>query len=143
VPTYDPQQVFLTFANNRIVGYAAGTFIKASRNEDGYMLTIGADGSGARVKNANHSGRFEITLLASSPANDVLAALAITDELGGVGFGSAFLKDGSGTMLASAQSAWIVKHADAERGKELSEVSWVIETDVLFLQQGGTTLPPA
>jgi len=140
--TYDPQKVSLSVAGNTITGYAAGTFIKATRNEDGWMLTIGADGGGARTRNANKSGRVEITLLASSPSNDVLQAQAIVDELEATGVGPLLVKDGSGTAVASAGNSWIVKHPDLERGKELGEITWIIETEALAIQNGGTTQIP-
>lgn len=136
--TYDPQQVTLSVQGETIVGYAPGTFIKAMRAEDAYMLTIGADGSGARTKNANRSGSFEITLLASSPSNALLASIAIDDEDDGSGVGPTQVADLSGTALARAQFSWIKKHADLERAKELGEVTWTIDTNYLEIQQGGT-----
>jgi hypothetical protein len=142
VPTYDPQKTSITFDGATIIGYGGSTFMKASRNEDAYLLTIGADGHGVRTRNANRSGRMEITLLASSPGNDILQAIAHEDELNADGVGSFMFKDASGTALASAQNAWVVKIPDLERAKEMGEVTWIIETDLLQLQQGGTVQAP-
>jgi hypothetical protein len=142
VPTYDPQKTSVTFDGNTIIGYGGSTFMKAARNEEAYVLTVGADGRSCRTRNANRSGRMEITLLASSPANDVLQSIAIEDELNADGVGSFLFKDASGTALAAAQNAWVVKIPDLERAKELGEVTWVIETDLLNIQQGGTTQAP-
>lgn len=136
--TYDPQKVSISVNNQTIVGFAPDTFIKAARAEEAFKLTIGADGNGARTRNANRSGAIEITLLASSPSNDILQAQAITDEDLGTGVGPAMIKDNSGTALASAQNSWIQKIPDLERAKELGNVTWVIETDLLRIQQGGT-----
>lgn len=141
MPTYDPLKVTLSFAKATITGYGAGTFIKASYNEDLYSLTIGADGAGARVRNANQSGKVEFTLLASSPSNDVLMAVAALDRSLGQGIAPLLCKDGNGAALAQAQNAWIVKPPDLERGKELGEVTWTLETDNLQLVQGGMILP--
>lgn len=136
--TYNPQKVSLAVLGNTISGFAAGSFIKVSRAEDGFMLTIGADGSGARTRNANRSGTFEITLLASSASNDVLSALAVEDELNADGVGPTLIKDASGTAFASAQNSWVKKIPDLERAKELGEVTWVIESDNIDVFVGGT-----
>lgn len=140
--TYDPQKVKLVINNITVVGYAPGTFIKAMRNEDGYTLQTGADGFGCRSKNANKSGRFEITLQAASPTNDALSVMAALDEASGAGVGPSILRDISGgsATKASAQNSWVVKQPDIERAKETGEVTWTIETDVLELYTGG--IPP-
>ena len=136
--TWDPQKFTISIAGITVVQYAPGTFIKAMRNEDAFTLTVGADGIGTRTRNANRSGRFEVTLMASSPSNDALQALAALDEASGAGVGAALVKDLSGTAFASGQNAWVVKIPDIERAKELGEVTWIIETDLIQLSQGGT-----
>ncbi len=137
--TYDPAKVTLSMGGNNIVGFAPGTFVKCARNEDAYTLSVGADGLGARTRNANRSGTIEITLKADSPSNDLLSAQAALDELSGEGVGAALVKDGTGTTVASAENAWIKKLPDIERAKELGEVTWTFETDLLQLTVGGTT----
>lgn len=136
--TYDPAKVSLSFGKLSVIGFSDGTMVKAYRNEDTFSIKIGGDGHGTRVKNANRSGRIEFTLKNSSPSNDQLQAIAILDELSGGGINPAFVKDGSGTALAQGQNAWIVKIADLERAKELGDVTWIVETDLLSIQQGGT-----
>jgi Bacteriophage KPP10, Structural protein ORF10 len=128
--SYDPTEVTVSFNGLTIDGYGPGTFIKVSRNEDSWSLQIGNSGSGARSRNPNKSGRFEFTLLESSPANGLLSAVALADELRGEGVGEVQVKD-RGTLLAkcSGQNAWIVKPPDFERAKEVGEVTWVIESD--------------
>jgi len=134
---WDPTKFTMSVGANTIVEYAAGTFIKASFDEDQYSLEIGADGRGCRIRNANEAGKFEITLLKSSPSNDLLSAQAILDRQTGQGVVPIQVKDGNGAAVASAQNAWIVKMADLERGKELGEVTWTIQTDKLEMVQGG------
>lgn len=134
---WDPQKFKITVGAISVVQFAAGTFIKASFNEDLYSLEIGADGGGCRVRNANESGRFEITLLKSSPTNDLFSALAILDRQSGLGIVPVQVKDLSGTAVANAEHAWVVKPADIERGKELGDVTWILETEKLELVQGG------
>lgn len=136
--TYDPSKVTMSFGDIVPEGYAKGTFVKASRNEEAFSLDVGSDGNAARTANANKSGRVTFTLMAESPSNDQLQAQALLDEQSGAGVAPVFVKDNSGTALAHAANAWIVKQADLERAKEAGEVEWVIETNFLEIQQGGT-----
>lgn len=135
--TWDPQKFIITIGAINAVQFAPGTFIKAMFNEDLYSLEMGADGEGCRIRNANESGRFEITLLKSSPTNDLLAALSALDRASGQGVVPVQVKDGNGSAVASAGNAWVVKPADLERGKELGDVTWILETDKLKMTQGG------
>lgn len=136
--TYDPTEVTVSYNGLTIDGYAAGTFVKAMRNGDGWTLQMGNSGSGARSRNPDKSGRLEFTLLTSSPANASLMAFAIADELSGSGVGECQVKD-RGTLLGkvAAQNAWIVKIPDWERAKEVGEVTWTIETDNLQVYHDG------
>lgn len=136
--TYDPTEQTIVFNGVLIDGYAPGTFIKASRNEDGWTFHASNSGGGARARNPNKSGRFEFTLLASSPSNGVLSAFAVADELTAQGVGECLVKDRS-TLAAQcfAQNAWIVKHADYERMKEVGEITWIVETDDLGIAHDG------
>ncbi len=134
---WDPQKFTIVIGANAMTQFAAGTFIKASFNEDLYSLEIGADGSGCRIRNANESGRFEITLLKSSMSNDLLSAQAALDRQTGQGVVPVQVKDGNGAAVASGRNVWIVKIADLERGKELGDVTWILETDKLNLTNAG------
>lgn len=134
---WDPTRFKITVGAISVVEFAAGTFIKASYNNDLYSLEIGADGRGCRIRNADESGRFEITLLKSSPSNDLLSALAILDRQAGTGIVPVQVKDLNGTAVAACEHGWVVKPADIERGKELGEVTWILETEKLSLIQGG------
>ncbi len=48
--TYDPTRVKLNIAGITVVGFAPGTFVKVSRNEDLMMLQMGADGIGCHAR---------------------------------------------------------------------------------------------
>lgn len=136
--SYDPTEVTFSYNGQVIDGYAAGTFIKASRNQDTWTLQMGNSGKGARSRNPDKSGRVELTLLTSSPANAILAAFAAADELRGEGVGELLIKD-RGTELAScqAQNAWVIKPPDWERAKEVGEVTWTIESDEIYIAHDG------
>ncbi len=135
--TYDPQKFQIIVFGVPLVGYA-DTFMKAGRNEDGYKLSMSADGFGARVKNANKSGRFEATLKRSSPSNDYLAGLAIEDEITAANVGVTAIQDSSGTGFANAFESWVVKQGDIEGSNDIGDITWIIETWLLEIKPGGT-----
>lgn len=136
--SYDPTEQTIVFNGVTIDGYGAGTFIKVSRAEDGWSYQPSNSGGGARSRNPNKQGTFEFTLLAASPSNGVLSQFAIEDELSGQGVGECQVKDRS-TLLAScfAQNAWVKKHPDYERMKEIGEITWIIESDAIDITHDG------
>lgn len=136
--SYDPQECNIAFNGLIIDGFGAGTFIKVSRNEDAYTFQPSNSGGGARSRNPNKSGRFEFTLLAASPSNALLSAIAQADEIRGEGIGECQVKDRStASAKCSSQNAWIVKIPDWERAKEVGEVTWIIEADQVDIVHDG------
>lgn len=136
--TYDAAKHLFSFAGQLIAnGFGPDTWLKVSRNNDGFTLTKGASGEGTRSKTNDNSGTVELTLMADSQANDILAAIGVADELSGTGVGALFIKEFNGTTRVSAGSAWIKKLPDLERAKEVGTVTWVFECDDLELFAGG------
>lgn len=135
--TYDPALVNVSFSGLPLTGFAPDSFLKVSRNEDGFALTVGAGGEAARSQSRNRSGEVTITLMATSQANDLLSAIANADELAGTGVGTLFIKELNGTTLVMAESAWVKKMPDMERGKEITEVEWVFTCADLSMFLGG------
>jgi hypothetical protein len=135
--TYDPAQIICSFLGNILIGFADGTFVKAERAEDQFMLKVGAGGESARARNRNRSGTIAFTLLATSPSNDILSAAATADELAGTGVGTVQVKDLNGLSLALAATAWVKKKPSVEFGKEVGTREWVLETNNLDIFVGG------
>ena len=135
--TYDPALVVPSFAGNKLGGFADGTFIEVERNEDGFTLAVGASGETVRAQSRNRSGRITFTVLQSSVTNDILSAMANDDELLGTGVGEFQLVEINGTTLVHAQNAWVMKAPKIERGKEISNVVWVLEADSIEIYAGG------
>lgn len=134
---YNPKDVSVVFAGKIISGWADGSMIKAGRNEQAWTLKVGVDGEGTRSKTNNKSGKVTITLMQSSASNDDLNALALADEISNAGSGTFLMRDGSGRTLVSAANMWIQKTADADFEREVKERTWVLETDVLAISNGG------
>lgn len=135
--TYDPKDYSLIVGGHIVEGFADGTFINASRNEDTWALSVGADGEGARAKSNNKSGTFVITLMHTSRSNTVLSGFHNADELNNGGQVPVLLKDNNGDTVIEATTAWVRKPADVERGKEISNTEWTLETDKMTMLVGG------
>jgi hypothetical protein len=132
VKTFDPAQFSCIVGGKIMKGFADGTFIRVERNEQAYNLKVGVDGEGTRVKSNNKSGKVTITLMQSSESNEALSAFAAADELSNSGAVPLLLKDGTGTTIMSAATAWVQKYPDAEFAKEATTRAWVLETDELI-----------
>lgn len=135
--TYDPAQVIVNVDGRDISGYADGTFVNVARNADAFTLTVGADGESTRAKSNNKSGRFTFTLQQSSPSNDILDEIATSDELNNTGAVAVLVSDKSGTTIAQAQVAWVVKKPDSGFAKETENREWILETGNLEYTVGG------
>lgn len=138
--TYDPGRVIISLFGANITGFADGTFIKIERNSDTFVKTVGADGKVARARQRDRSARITLTLLQTSPSNDVLSAAAEADEIAGTGVGTFLMTDLNGTTEASAPNAWVAKPAAIEDGKEVGEREWMIDVDELDQNIGGQLL---
>lgn len=136
--TYDPKAHSFIVGGRPITGWAED-FLEVERNEDAWTLMTGASGESTRAKNANKSGRFRITLLASSEDNDYLMGLLLADETTGNGTVPVYHKDNRGTTLNTAATAWIVKSPTQGFGKDGGTRTWELETDELIHFAGGNT----
>lgn len=137
VKTFDPKAVEIILAGISFEGYADGTFVTVARDNDSFSSLVGSDGEGARALSNDKSGTITATLLQTSVTNAALSALANLDEATGDGVGPLLIKDNSGTTLVSAETAWILKPADIEFGREISNREWTIKTDSLTMLHGG------
>lgn len=138
--TYDPLAIIAVFKGVTINGYADGTFVKVERSEDTWSDQIGCDGEHTRIRSRNRSGMITFTLVAGSPVNQLLAAIALADEQFGSGVGPITVKDANGLDLHTGESAWIVKPADAEYKKEAGDREWRIRVKDLQTNSGGSVL---
>lgn len=137
MPAYDPKKVPFSWGTIVATQYGKDNLVKVAYNEDQFTYQPSATGRGARSLNGNRSGRFTVTLLATSPTNDLFMAQALADLASGAGSQPALCKDLQGLAYAHGDSAWCVKIPDLERAKEVGEVEWVFEVDELQISQAG------
>ncbi|MCP4570696.1 MAG: DUF3277 family protein [FCB group bacterium] len=140
--TYASDQVFVTFGPITMNdGRDDGDFCVVEQNEDAFALQIGTDGEACRSKSNNRSGTITITLMASSPTNDLLSAMYNVDiNSNGDGINPMGVVDLSGTSLFAAEKAWIKKPPSTTFSRESGSREWVFETNVLVQHHGGNAL---
>lgn len=136
---YDGGKVTFVWGNIVATGLADGSWVTVERDEDGFSLYIGTDGSGTRARSNNRAGTITVRLAQSSATNDAYSAQYALAENGvpGAGVYPAMLRDNSGRTLVQAQNAWIQKLPSSEFGREATEREWVFRTEKLEMLVGG------
>lgn len=135
--TLDPSQYAISFLGQQIVGWADGDVCSVEYDADAFTKYVGTGGEGARSKSLNRGATITLRLMSTSPSNDILSAAAEADRLTGQGAGPFFAKDGSGRTAALAPTAWVKKMPAKPFGKEVGEIEWQLDTDLLELFVGG------
>ena len=137
VHTYDPANVIVSIGGTPMSGFADGTFVMVSRDEDAFSKVSGADGEVSRAKSNNRSGSLTLTLMQTSMSNDILSAIALLDEVSNTGIVPVLVKEiGTDTILMSGEG-WIKKIPDASYGKEVENREWVLDLATVNMFEGG------
>ncbi len=129
IRTYNAGRVTVIFNGFNITGFADGTFVNVTQQNDGITTQVGADGELARAVNTDRRCTVTVTLQQTSPANDFLSTMYSVDALTcGGRIGPILIQDLCGDTIFAASDAWIVKPADIEFGKEVMTRAWAIHT---------------
>lgn len=136
---FDPKLVVVNFAGQRLLMLAEGQHITAERDEDAYAKTVGTGGDVIRSRNNNRSGSVKLSIMASSPSNDFLSAMARADELGGAGGGGLDIADLNGTTVVTAPQAWVKKIPGLVVAKDAADMTreWEFDCAELDIFIGG------
>ncbi|MCR1838607.1 DUF3277 family protein [Pasteurella caecimuris] len=126
--TYAPDKVTVLIGAHIASGFADGTFIDIEEVSDGVQSVAGADGEVARAMSADPRKKITFTVLQTSDTNDVLSGLYKADQISKNATFSIAVKDLRGNTTFAASTAWIVKSAKIEFGKEVGSREWTIET---------------
>lgn len=130
---YAPSDVSITIAGlYSVTGFAEGTFVRISKDTQQTTTTRAMDGTMSRIKSPDTGWKVEITLAQSSSANDVFSTLWNVDKVTGMGKFPLFIKDGSGSTMFMASTAWIEEVPDIIFSNQLETRTWrFAATDVL------------
>jgi hypothetical protein len=136
--TYDPKKISIIFFGIPLEGFADGTFVSATRSNDSFTKTSGADGIVSRSKSNDTGAEVTVTLAQTSTSNAILSGFMIADELKSAGAGPLIIKDSGGSTLFFAAAAWIRKPADITNAKEIENREWIFDTADSAFFVGGT-----
>lgn len=140
VRTYDPANVLVLIGGIPMSGFADGTFVMVTRDEDAFTKVSGADGETSRAKSNNRSGELTLTLMQTSMSNDILSGFALLDEVSNAGIVPILVKEiGTLTILMSGEG-WIRKFPDASYSKDIENREWVFDLASLNMFEGGNPL---
>ena len=129
VRTYNPDRIVLLLGGVQAQGFDEDTFIEIAPLADAVTSKAGADGEVARSIGTDLRHTITITLMQTSPTNDVLSGLAAADRLtcGGAAF-PVLVQDLCGRTFFAAASAWVSQRPTQAFGREVGNRVWQLTT---------------
>ena len=126
--TYASNQVLIAAGNHAVSGYAEDSFISIDANGDGIMKKVGCDGEVSRAVSPDNTYTVKIALMQGSPSNKFFQGMYEKDRTSGDAIFPLLIKDLTGGVLFSADSAWVGKSASRGYGKDTTNREWEIAT---------------
>lgn len=139
--TYNPKEVHVILGGHPITGFADGTFVEVEFDSQQWNKVTGADAFTSRAKSNDYGGKVTITLLSTSPGNDIISTLWNKDRKDSSGVVPLMIKDASGRTKWSAKNAWVQQMPNQSFSKETEERAWVIDCAELIGDAGGNQEP--
>lgn len=137
-----PLDVIVTLDNHVVIGYAEGTFIQLTKEEDIYRIRRTADGCISRTRIESKVWTLDLTLAQSSPSNDMLTQLHLADIRGGGAKFPITIKDALGSTLFSDKQAWIQRLPDVTFSNAVETRVWRIYLPYASFNVGGNSYSP-
>ncbi|MBD7944711.1 MULTISPECIES: DUF3277 domain-containing protein [Psychrobacillus] len=123
IGTYDARKVVTTVGGIFITGYADGTMVKASKDNDNFEASSSAQGDAVVSINGDGMGTIEITLNQTSPSISVLDGFANARSMVPIWVNS----NNEVKEVVGGTKAMITKPADKEFGKSASSRVYTIK----------------
>ena len=126
---YSAKQVTVSLAGITINGFGEDDFVSIEKEADDFEDVAGADGEVARWDTNDPRTTINVTLLATSPTNQLLSALRRADKTtaGGAGVGVAVVRNRlSGGEVFRFDEAWIAKVPDVTYARGVGVRVWKI-----------------
>ena len=136
--TYSPEDVTITIGGfYGIEGVYDGSFVNVKKDLISHTATRTTDGIVARTKVVNSTYTIELTLMASSPSNDMLTRLWQLDELTSRGMFPLLIKDTRGTGYFFSTETWIEDVPALSYSNTIESYTWVLRSDRGMIHIGG------
>ncbi|TQR21797.1 phage structural protein [Psychrobacillus vulpis] len=123
IGTYDARKVVTTVGGIFITGYADGTMVKASKDNDNFEASSSAQGDAVVSINGDGMGTIEITLNQTSPSISVLDGFANARSMVPIWVNS----NNEVKEVVGGTKSMITKPADKEFGKSASNRVYTIK----------------
>ena len=124
---YDPKRVIVTLGAVIASGFADGTFVTITADEDNFSTYKGADGTVSRSNLNNTTATLKLELAQTSPTNSFLNKMMHLDKTTSAGSFPVKIKDLSGMSDHTGASCWIKKQPEQKFGKEVDTIAWEIQ----------------
>ncbi|AMR57311.1 hypothetical protein vB_PsyM_KIL3b_0065 [Pseudomonas phage vB_PsyM_KIL3b] len=135
---YSPNDVTITIAGlYSVTGFAEGTFVRITKDTQQVTTTRAMDGTMSRIKSPDTGWKVEITLAQSSSGNDILSTLWNADKVTGMGKFPLFIKDGSGSTMFMAATAWIEEIPEITFSSQMETRTWRFAATDVIVNIGG------
>jgi hypothetical protein len=135
---YSPSDVSITVAGlYSVTGFAEGTFVRISKDTQQATTVRAMDGTMSRIKSPDTGWKVEITLAQSSSGNDILSMLWNIDKVTGMGKFPLFIKDGSGSTMFTAGTAWVEEIPDIVFSNQMETRTWKFAATDVLVNVGG------
>lgn len=135
---YSPEDVtVLLLGIKPIEGFSEGTFIKISKDVPSYTTSRSSDGKIARKYDNDDTYTITLTLMSTSPSNEVLDAWFKADRITRVAKLPIIIKDQLGSTLFTSTTTWIESPADVDFGTTITDRVWTLRSSQAVLINGG------
>lgn len=123
VNTYSAKDVSLSFGGYQIAGWDSISITRASPS---FVTVKGIRGKHTRVPSGDTSATITVSVLQTSPSNDVLSEVHRLDIENGTGRLDVMLKDSSGKSVFSSDEAYITSYPETTFSGGFEYRSWTI-----------------
>lgn len=133
--TYRPEDVKLLIGTYQVTGW---TEIRIAQNAKSFRHESGLRGKTTRVRNRDKSGAVTISMLQTSPDNDLFTQIVTQDEMSQTGRFSLTLTDLSGQSSIILRYGYIEGYPDMGFSSEGQTREWVYNyQDIVEYAVGG------
>lgn len=137
----DPRDLIVTWGEIILDGFADGTFVTITYDNEAVVKTQGSQGFTVAMVSARDGGKITCVLSQASPINDRLSAIAALQRRKGVGLikKPLVVTHKNGTTLAIGAEAWIMKVPDSPFADTHQNRDWAFDIAHLDAFIGGAT----
>lgn len=126
--TYFCKDILVSLGSHALTGAADGDFLTIEPGGDGTTKKVGAYGEVVRSISPDQTANVKITLAYKSPTVAFCQEQYNKDQTGTDAVFSLLIKDLRGSIIFSAEEAWVAKNPARSFGQEAPTVEIEIET---------------